>query len=180
MLSAMHGHRDYNLKVSIYKQTVNTVHVSEVFCLLACLTSFNSRFCTRQRTFLFLKGLCYWHSLTRFIAHGWPGEVYGVEGDDRGLQEARTRLMFLWNQKENNTTGIERADFLKIQCTSLEPTELLLTESLMVFDSSKMISNLSLKVSSKKNQGKGTMYYWFSRYFTTLEIPEYHTEVLIY
>lgn len=37
--------------------------------------------------------------LTRLIGHGCPCEVHGVESDDRGLEEARARLMFLFQNR---------------------------------------------------------------------------------
>ena len=29
------------------------------------------------------------------VSHGWPGEIQGVQSDDRGLQQARARIHFL-------------------------------------------------------------------------------------
>lgn len=41
-----------------------------------------------------------WLLLTRLVGHGCPGEVHGVEGDDRGLEEARAGLMLLFKDTE--------------------------------------------------------------------------------
>lgn len=58
----------------------------------------------------------------------------------------------------------------KTQWNSWAPREMLLTENLLIlFDSWKRTNNLSVWVGLKKNQERGTVYYWFPRHLIALE-----------
>src|SRR4029434_10622537 len=67
------------------------IHPNCNVCVCVCV-------CVREGLLTGAECVCVCEELlTGVVGHGRPGDVHGVEGDDRGLEEAALRGTLLWN-----------------------------------------------------------------------------------